>query len=337
MVFETPRLLVRRFAMTDIEDFYHFNSDEEVMRYIRSPLNWDDAYHFLQQNIEIYREHPGFGRWAVFEKKKMQFLGSFMLRPSDSLKGEIEMGYALFKPFWGKGYATELVENGLLYAFSQMHIISVIAITHLENESSKKVLLKSGFLPLPDFDLNERMVCLFAIKNPVVVETERLFITPLNYRQLALYIEASDKLERKLNLAETGRLIAPQVKTMVTLATLPKMKRSPRDNYLFHTFWLIIEKKSKTIIAELGFKGAPGKDGGIEIGYGTLPEKRRMGFMTEAVGGMIQWAKGRPDLRYILAETDEQNKASIRVVEKNNFKSVDKIGKMRWWKVDLEN
>ena len=47
--------------------------------------------------------------------------------------------------------------------------------------------------------------------------------------------------------------------------------------------------------------------GEIEIGYGTMHGQRRKGYMTEAVGGMIDWAKQRADVKYILAETDENN------------------------------
>jgi RimJ/RimL family protein N-acetyltransferase len=57
--------------------------------------------------------------------------------------------------------------------------------------------------------------------------------------------------------------------------------------------------------------------------------------MTEAVCGMIGWAKARPDVNYILAETDEKNAASIRVVQKNNFKYFTEKGRMLWWKIDV--
>ena len=169
-----------------------------------------------------------------------------------------------------------------------------------------------------------------------MVETGRLLIIPLDYDELDLYLQADGKLENKLQLADNGRTISPDVREMVTRFTLPNMKLATRDHYLFFTFWLVVEKSARTIVAELGFKGVPGKKGGIEIGYGTLPAERGKGYMKEALGGMIAWAQKRPDVHFILAETDEKNIASIRVVQHNNFQLHKIKGKMLWWKSELK-
>jgi RimJ/RimL family protein N-acetyltransferase len=58
--------------------------------------------------------------------------------------------------------------------------------------------------------------------------------------------------------------------------------------------------------------------------------------MTEAVSGIINWARGRGDISYILAETDKGNTASIKVVKKNNFQLSETRGKMLWWKIVLK-
>jgi RimJ/RimL family protein N-acetyltransferase len=169
-----------------------------------------------------------------------------------------------------------------------------------------------------------------------MVETLRLNIIPLDYDQLNLYLQAEGKFEKSLQLADNGRMVSVDVKKMADLITLPKMKRRINDNYLFYTFWIVIEKISKTIVAELGFKGAPDKAGEIELGYGTFVDFRNKKFMTEAVGGMINWAKQRPDVHFILAETDKENTASIKIVQKNNFQLFDEKGKMLWWKIDVK-
>jgi ribosomal-protein-alanine N-acetyltransferase len=168
-----------------------------------------------------------------------------------------------------------------------------------------------------------------------MVETTNLQIIPLDYRQLRLYIKRNRKLEKELRISHTVRIISSEVRDRVEYLILPQMKRAAGDGYLFYTFWLVIEKSSRNIVAELGFKGVPDNNGGIEIGYGTFFGYRRKGMMTEAVGGMIQWAKDRADIKYILAETDESNIASIKVVQKNNFRQYDKIEKMLWWKIEV--
>jgi [ribosomal protein S5]-alanine N-acetyltransferase len=166
-----------------------------------------------------------------------------------------------------------------------------------------------------------------------MVETARLLLLPLTYDQLNLYLEGESKLEKILNLADQGRTVSPKVKKMAHLVILPKMKKSTNDYFLFYTFWLAIEKISTIIVAELGFKGPPDKSGGIEIGYGTLGSYRNKHFMTEAVSGIISWARERTDIHYILAETDKENLPSIKVVQNNNFLLTDTRGKMIWWKI----
>src|SRR4029077_7216253 len=147
-----------------------------------------------------------------------------------------------------------------------------------------------------------------------MVETDRLIILPLNYEQLDLYLQANGRLEKLLQLTDNGRIIAPDVKEMVINFTLPKIKKAGAANYLFYTFWIVVEKASKIIVAELGFKGEPNEKAEVEIGYGTMPGQRGKGFMTEAVGGIIEWARTQPAIKYILAETDEKNIASVKIV-----------------------
>ncbi len=165
-----------------------------------------------------------------------------------------------------------------------------------------------------------------------MVETDRLKIIPLTYPQLIKYLQADDKLEDELGLPKTGRIISEDVKDMVEYFTLPKMKGINKHNYLFYTFWIVIDRSTNVIVAELGFKGAPDKVGVIEIGYGTMPGYMGKGYMTEAVGGMLYWALEREDVTCVLAETDERNLASIRIVQKNGFEQFDRRGVMLWWR-----
>lgn len=169
-----------------------------------------------------------------------------------------------------------------------------------------------------------------------MVETSRLLISPLTREQLLLYLQANDLFEQSAGLACNGRIVVPAVQDMVTKFTIPRMAGATADNYLFYTFWIVVEKSSRLIVAELGFKGEPSSIGEIEIGYGTMPAHQGKGFMTEAVNGMLDWAKSRPDVTCMLAETDETNTASIRVLRRNNFTQYTRKGNMLWWKKDLK-
>ena len=169
-----------------------------------------------------------------------------------------------------------------------------------------------------------------------MIETERLLIKPLSYSKLLTYLEANNKLEREWSLRFTGRTLSPDVKKMVQELTLPKIVNARREDHVFYTFWIVIEKVSNSIVSELGFKGPPNETGEIEIGYGTMPSQQGKGFMTEAVAGMLEWAKSREDVKFVLASIDKNNKASLRIVEKNGFVYYEEKEPMLWWKKQVD-
>jgi ribosomal-protein-alanine N-acetyltransferase len=165
-----------------------------------------------------------------------------------------------------------------------------------------------------------------------MIETSRLLIIPLSAEELDLYVKFNEMLERKLQLAVSGRTVMPEIKKRVQEQILPMMNGSAADAYLFFTFWLAVEKMSRIIVAELGFKGGPDENAEIEIGYATYPEHRGKGYMTEAIQGICNWVEGRAEVRGINAETEESNKASIGVLQKNKFILFGKKNRMLWWK-----
>jgi [ribosomal protein S5]-alanine N-acetyltransferase len=165
-----------------------------------------------------------------------------------------------------------------------------------------------------------------------MVSTQRLNIIPLSYDQLLMYLHANDLLEEQLGLTKTGRTISEDVKEMVETFTLPKIKEVSEDHFIFYTFWIVVEKSSGIIVAELGFKGPPDENGAVEIGYGTMPGYEGKGFMTEAVAYIFEWASQRKDITTVLASIDKNNIASIRIAEKNKFELYDQKEEMLWWR-----
>lgn len=96
------------------------------------------------------------------------------------------------------------------------------------------------------------------------------------------------------------------------------------NQWEWYAIWMI-ELKDGTHIGELCFKGLD-SDGIAEIGYGISEEYQNNGYATEAVKALIQWAFNAPQVIAIEAETESENTASIRVLEKCGFKLNGKIG-----------
>lgn len=145
ILFESERLYVQLYTKKDADLFHALNGDAEIMQYIREPKTKEQSDAFLEENLKIYTDHPGLGRFAVFTKDDNSFAGSFSLLSIDNSEN-IHLGYALLKPFHGKGLATELVKASFDYVFRTIPNEKVQALTVAENIGSQKVLLKCGFV-----------------------------------------------------------------------------------------------------------------------------------------------------------------------------------------------
>lgn len=96
------------------------------------------------------------------------------------------------------------------------------------------------------------------------------------------------------------------------------------DKWEWYAIWMI-ELKDKTHIGELCFKGID--DNGVsEIGYGISDEYQNQGYATEAVKTVVKWAFQNKNVTAIEAETQRDNTASKRVLEKCGFVANGKIG-----------
>jgi [ribosomal protein S5]-alanine N-acetyltransferase len=145
ILFETERLIVRHYTKDDSDNFFLLNGDVEIVRYIRPAKSRGDCDEFLAQIINRYEEKPLEGRWAAVDKYSNEFIGSFAFIPIEGT-GMMQLGYALLKENWGKGYATELTLAGLDYVFTKTSLTEIFAVTETANVTSQKVLLKAGFI-----------------------------------------------------------------------------------------------------------------------------------------------------------------------------------------------
>ena len=129
-------------------------------------------------------------------------------------------------------------------------------------------------------------------------------------------------------MIETERLI---IKPLFEQTILPNVA-DPTKDYLYSTLWTAISKDANKMVGDICIVGEPNPSGEIEIGYGTYVEFQKKGFMTEAVGGMIKWAKTQPNVFSIIASTEKENIASF----KNNFIKIGETDTLFNWKLQIK-
>ena len=165
-----------------------------------------------------------------------------------------------------------------------------------------------------------------------MIETQRLIIKPLTYEQLIKYVKCDNSLEKELNLKKVERIIPDELIEALENTILPSVADNSKD-YLYSTLWTAILKDENRMIGELCMMGEPNVEGEVEIGYGIYDEYRNNGFMTEFVGGIIEWLKNQPKVKSILASTEKKNIPSYRVLEKNMFSKIDEDNNLVQWKL----
>ena len=133
-------------------------------------------------------------------------------------------------------------------------------------------------------------------------------------------------------MIETNRLkiyaaSQKQMEEFIAMQTVDVLKDAYRemlDGCLSHpnqwdwyAIWMI-ELKDGTHVGELCFKGV-NEEGVAEIGYGILDDYQSCGYATEAVVALTKWALNQVGISRVEAEAEEDNAASIRVLEKCGF------------------
>lgn len=140
---ETERLILRPLNENDTDSVFAMRSNPEVMRFIRAPqMKKSEAQRWINLVSSRWKTEK-IGFCAVIEKASNQFIGWCGLwRLTET--GEIEIGYALFKEFWGKGFAVEASEAFLIYGFEKLKLEKIVAVAQPKNKNSRRVMEKLG-------------------------------------------------------------------------------------------------------------------------------------------------------------------------------------------------
>ncbi len=150
VIIETERLLIREIAISDLEGMFEMDSSPIVHKYLpNDTVNVIDDSKTVINSIKKQYTENGIGRWAVVEKDSGDFIGwtGFKLI-TDVINNQtryFDFGYRFLFRYWGNGYATESAKACLQYNDTKLKLKSLYAMANVDNNASKKVLLKSGF------------------------------------------------------------------------------------------------------------------------------------------------------------------------------------------------
>lgn len=143
-MFETERLIIRKFTPEDAPALIELRSDPEVVKYLggaakQNPEAVEKRMHFY---IESYAKH-GFGMCAMIWKETGEMCGWSGLQPLEET-GKIEVGYGMARKFWRRGIGFECAKAWLEYGFTKTDLEKIYAVAQPENTGSWRIMEKLG-------------------------------------------------------------------------------------------------------------------------------------------------------------------------------------------------
>jgi RimJ/RimL family protein N-acetyltransferase len=159
----SERLVLRMFRESDLDAYAEMGGDAEVMRYIGDGHTLSRAEAWRNMALIIGHWHlRGFGLWAVEERKSGLFAGRVGCWQPEGWPG-LELGWALRRRFWGKGYATEAALHAIDFAFNRLGQERVISLIQPENSGSVAVAMRLGMSFEQSTEVMGQQVLMYAL------------------------------------------------------------------------------------------------------------------------------------------------------------------------------
>jgi RimJ/RimL family protein N-acetyltransferase len=158
----TPRLLLRPWQDGDRAPFAAINADPTVMTYFAAPMTaaeTDEA--MARYNMQCDRD--GFTMFAAEHRETGVLAGVLGMQVMRTVvpnlpQPAVEIGWRLAREFQGQGLATEGARTIIDFAFQQLGLPEVVAITTVSNAPSRRVMEKLNMTYRPELDFDHPLV-----------------------------------------------------------------------------------------------------------------------------------------------------------------------------------
>ena len=159
---ETERLVLRRPRPGDRDAWLAIWADPAVWRALRPDLgpDPDHALGRFEHHLGHWERH-GFGLWLAEERGSGEVAG--WCGPAHplfvpQLADEVEVGWTLRRPFWGRGLAFEAATTAVSTAFAHLEAERLIALVDATNERSQRVAARLGMRQVDTVEHPEALV-----------------------------------------------------------------------------------------------------------------------------------------------------------------------------------
>jgi [ribosomal protein S5]-alanine N-acetyltransferase len=146
-VLETERLILREIKREDAYSIFKNFSDDRVTEY----YDLETFENISQAEALIEKLTNGFHtqnqiRWAIAIKPSDVLIGTCGFHAIEKEHYKVETGYELNPDYWGRGIMSEALKAIFSFAFKEMGVNRIEAFYDPENDKSRNVLERCGFL-----------------------------------------------------------------------------------------------------------------------------------------------------------------------------------------------
>lgn len=147
IIFETERLMIRKWQDSDADDLYEYASNEVVTKFLTFPTyqSKQEAYDRIAFVKQQYSEDSILGDYCIEHRATNKVIGAITLvHYTPKNQGEVEIGYVLNPKFQGQGFMTECL-LGMFQHVKQRQIAKrIILRCDVENVKSSNVMKRAG-------------------------------------------------------------------------------------------------------------------------------------------------------------------------------------------------
>jgi RimJ/RimL family protein N-acetyltransferase len=126
----------------------------------------------IQDRFEAHFDAEGFGLWALEKRSDGEFIGFTGLQRlafACPIKDQIEIGWRLAHHAWGQGFAREAAQAALNFAWRQLQVTEVFAMTILANTPSRGLMRRLGMFRRPEFNFDHPRIPRGSLTRPQIV------------------------------------------------------------------------------------------------------------------------------------------------------------------------
>lgn len=145
---ETERLILREHALSDGETLFAMRTNETVMKYIDRdrPNDLMEIKTFITKFNEGFENGDNLAWVIALKEKPNHMIGSIGYWRTDYANHRAEIGYMLHPDYWRKGIISEALIKTIAFGFEEMNLHTIKANINVENDASRQLLIKHGFV-----------------------------------------------------------------------------------------------------------------------------------------------------------------------------------------------